>query len=94
MIGLLAALGAIAATAIAAARLFVGPTLQDRALAFNAIALMGVVICAALAAAAREAAWIDVAFALLIAVFAIDIAVLKFFRQNSFQAPLAHSQER
>jgi|CXWL01.1.fsa_nt_gi multicomponent Na+:H+ antiporter subunit F len=94
MIALAACMAAMAVLALSAVRLFIGPTLQDRVLAFNAVVLICAAICAAMASAAREGAWIDAAFALVIAAYAVDVAVLKFFRQNSFQAPLAHPQDR
>lgn len=94
MIALAAGIAAMAALALTAVRLFIGPTLQDRVLAFNAIVLMCAAICAAMASMARDGAWIDAAFALVISAYVVDVAVLKFFRQNSFQAPLAHPQER
>ncbi len=94
MIALAACIAAMATLALIIVRLLIGPTLQDRVLALNAVALTCAAICAAMASVARDGAWVDAAFALVIAAYVVDVAVLKFFRQNSFQAPLAHPQER
>jgi len=74
-------------------RLVGGPTLHDRALAAHAIVLKGVLICAALAAGAQRAEWVDAAFALVFGSFVVHAAALKFFRAGTFQAPMSRAQE-
>lgn len=89
MIALFAAAGAAIALALALPRLFAGPTLYDRALASNAIVAKAALICAALAVIAGRADWLDAAIALVFGVFVVNVAILKFFRARTFQAPLA-----
>ena len=91
MIAMAAAIGVLLALLLSLLRMFAGPTLYDRALAANAVAVKAALICAALAVATRNEAGIDAAFALAFGVFVTSAAVLKFFRARSFQAPLARS---
>lgn len=91
MIALAAAVGVLMALVLSLLRMFAGPTLYDRALAANAVAMKAALICAALAVALRREEGIDAAFALVFGVFVTSAAVLKFFRARSFQAPLARS---
>lgn len=93
MIVLAASLGALMAMALSAPRLFIGPTLQDRTLAANAIVGKAALICAAASVMAQRAEWIDAAFALLLACYVANVAILKFFRLGSFQAPLTRKVE-
>jgi multicomponent Na+:H+ antiporter subunit F len=93
MIAIAAALGASVALALAMVRLFAGPTLYDRMLATNAAVSKAVLVVAALAAAFGRAEWVDVALALVLALFVANVASLKFFRARTFQAPLARARE-
>ena len=88
-----AAAAAMAALALALLRLFAGPTLYDRNLAANAITMYAALICACGAVAAGRTDGVDVALALLLGSFVVNVAVLKFFRTRTFQAPLAQAQE-
>jgi len=92
MIALIAAAGAGLALLLALARLSMGPTLYDRALAANSIALRAGLVCAALAAAFGRTLWLDAAFALILGALVVSAAVLKFFRARSFQPPMAREE--
>lgn len=94
MIPLAAAAGAIIALALAALRLFAGPTLYDRTLAANAILAKAVLVCAAAAVLAQRADYVDAAFVLLLSGLVVNVAILKFFRLGTFQAPLALRREQ
>ena len=93
MIALAAAAGVSLALVLSLVRLFVGPTLYDRALAAHPVAVQITVICAAGAAVAVRAAWLDVALAFVFALLITSTEVLKYFRARSFQAPLARRGE-
>ena len=89
MIGLAAAIGVCVALVLYMLRLFLGPTLQDRALAAHGIVLKVAVAAAAIAVMLRDEIGINVAFALVLATFVTAAALLKFFRVRTFQAPMA-----
>ena len=93
MIALIAALGASFFLALTLVRVFIGPTLYDRALAANLVVLVSAVVCAGLAAAAGNAMWLDAALALVACAFVLNLASLKFFRAGTFQAPLVRESE-
>lgn len=88
MIALAAAVAAAAILLVSLARLFVGPTLSDRALAASAVAIKSALACAAAATVAGRSEWIDVAFALVIGAIVLNVAMLKVFRLRGFQAPM------
>lgn len=88
MIALIAAAGVGLVLGIGLVRLFAGPTLYDRALVGVSTVIKAVLICAALAVAARQPSWLDVAFALAFAGLVLAVATLKFFRTRTFQAPI------
>jgi len=92
-VALLAAAGALLALALTLARLFLGPTLHDRALAARAAMLKAALLCAAVAVAFAASAWLDAAFAILLCGLVTSVAVLKFFRARSFQPPLNRGDE-
>jgi multisubunit Na+/H+ antiporter MnhF subunit len=92
MVAFAAALAVLIGAALAALRLLVGPTLQDRALAVNAICAKMALACAAAAILTGQHDAIAVAFALLLAGYVINLAVLKFFRQGAWQAPMARPE--
>jgi len=93
MIALAIAVGAAIALGLALLRLLAGPTLHDRALAARSAIMRAMLVTAALAVAAGEAAWLDVGFALAFAALLLLMAMLKVFRTGTFQAPLARSGE-
>jgi multicomponent Na+:H+ antiporter subunit F len=93
MIALAAAVGVGLALALCLARLFGGPTLYDRTLAANAIVSKAALICAAIAVIAGQSAWVDAAIALTFTAFVVNVAILKFFRARTFQAPLSRREE-
>lgn len=91
MTAIAAAIGACLALALCLMRLFAGPTLYDRALAANGVVMKLAVICAAVALLARQAVFADVAIAFVLATLVVNVAVLKFFQTQTFQAPLARA---
>jgi len=70
-------------------RLFAGPTLYDRLLAANAVGAKAVLIAAALGVLLNRSGLIDAAITLALALFAMNVATLKYFRSRTFQTPLA-----
>lgn len=93
MIALIGAAGVAVCLALTLARLHVGPTLYDRALAASSVVTKAALICAALATAAGYPEIIDIALALALGGFVFAVAVLKFFRSGTFQAPMARARE-
>lgn len=91
MIALIAAAAAALFLTLTLLRLHAGPTLYDRALAAGSTVTKGALVCAALAAAAGRAEFVDVAFALVLGGFVLAAAVLKVFRAGAFQAPMARA---
>lgn len=89
MTALAAAAGAGVALALCLIRLFAGPTLYDRALATNGVVVKLALICAAGAVVAGNSMFVDIAIAFVLATLILNVAVLKFFRTQTFQAPLA-----
>jgi multisubunit Na+/H+ antiporter MnhF subunit len=89
-------IGALLAVAIAltSLRLFASATLHDRALAVNTIVLQAALICAAGAAALGSVEGADAALVMVLGLFVLNAAALKFFRARTFQAPLARPEER
>jgi len=86
-------LGLTIALAASLLRLFVGPTLYDRALAARSAVTKIALLCAAIAVVAGESAWVDLSFAVLLASLVSALAVLKFFRVRSFQPPLGRGED-
>lgn len=93
MIGWIAASVALLAGGLTMARLFIGPTLHDRALGALGAATHGALLCAALALAFGQSRFVDVAFALLIGCLVVAAAIVKFFRARSFQPALTPSRD-
>jgi multicomponent Na+:H+ antiporter subunit F len=91
------ALAAIAGVGIAlllcVARLFAGPTLYDRTLAVNGIIIKIAIIVAAAGVITDRVVFVDSALAFLLASVVVNVAVLKFFRSGTFQAPLARAED-
>lgn len=93
MTALAAALGVSIALLLCVVRLFAGPTLYDRTLAMNGIVIKVAIIAAAAAVATGRASLADAALAFLLASVVANVAVLKFFRSRTFQAPLMRGEE-
>jgi multisubunit Na+/H+ antiporter MnhF subunit len=93
MIALVGAAGVALFLALTLLRLHGGPTLYDRALAASSVVTKGALICAALAASAGRAEFVDAAITLALGGFVLNAAVLKFFRAGTFQLPMARAGE-
>lgn len=93
MTAIAAAAGAGLALVLSLMRLFAGPTLYDRALAVNGVVTKLAIVCAAAAVIARQAAYVDVALAFILALVVVNVAALKFFKTRTFQAPLARAED-
>ncbi len=93
MIALIIAAGVMAALGLSLVRLFVGPTLYDRALSATGAVIQLALLCAALSVATHRWELIDTALALILAVFVMAVAILKFFRTRNFQAAMASGGE-
>lgn len=93
MIAIAAMIGTFAAIALAAVRLLGGPTLQDRVLAANLVIVLAATLCAALATLQLKSGALDVALALLLGAYVINLAALKVFKLGTFQAALARARE-
>jgi multicomponent Na+:H+ antiporter subunit F len=92
MIALIGATGVALLLALTLLRLHAGPTLYDRALAASSVTTKAALICAALATSAGRADFVDPAFALAFGSFVLNVAILKFFRTGSFQAPMVRGE--
>jgi multisubunit Na+/H+ antiporter MnhF subunit len=88
VIGIAAALLAAFCALLAFWRFLLGPSLYDRALAVQALVFVMALASAGLGAAQGDAHWIDVSLALLLGLFVVDVALLKFIRVKTFQPPL------
>ncbi|MCX7356586.1 MAG: monovalent cation/H+ antiporter complex subunit F [Alphaproteobacteria bacterium] len=93
MTALAAAIGVGIALLLYVARLFAGPTLYDRTLAMNGVVIKVAIIAAAAAVATGRTALADAALAFLLASVVVNVAVLKFFRSRTFQAPLLRAED-
>ena len=93
MTALAAAIGAGIALLLGAVRLFGGPTLYDRMLALNGMVIKLAIILAAAAVMTAQAAYVDAALAFVLACVVMNVAVLKFFRSRTLQAPLARAED-
>lgn len=93
MIPLAAAIGVALLLALTLVRLFIGPTLYDRALAANSLVTKAALVSAALAVAFGRGEALDAAFVLVLGALVLNAAVLKFFRARTFQAPLARVED-
>lgn len=69
----------------ASLRLFMGPTLYDRALAAHFAILMFALAAAALGAMQRIAVWVDAAIVIVIADLIVAALTLKLFQSRSLQ---------
>lgn len=93
MIGLAAAIGAGLALLLCVLRLFAGPTLYDRTLALNGVIIKTGLVVAGAGVATARVELVDAALALVLACIVLNVAVLKFFRAGTFQAPLARAED-
>lgn len=93
MTAVAAAAGAGIALALCLIRLFAGPTLYDRVLAANGVVTKLAIICASAAVLAGRAEFVDAAIAFVLALLVVNVAVLKFFKARTFQAPLVRAEE-
>ena len=69
------------------------PSKSAKPLAANFVVVNATLVCACAAVAARRAEAVDVAVGLLFGALVVNVAVLKFFRARTFQAPLAQARE-
>ena len=92
MIALIGATGVGVLLALTLLRLHAGPTLYDRALAGSSVTAKAALICAAIAASAGRADFVDPAFALALGGFVLNVAILKFFRTGTLQAPMVREE--
>lgn len=93
MSALAAAIGVGLALLLCVVRLFAGPTLYDRTLAMNGIVIKLAILAAAGAVITARPSLADAALAFLLASVVANVAVLKFFRARTFQAPLMRAEE-
>jgi multicomponent Na+:H+ antiporter subunit F len=84
-----AASGLALLTALFMVRLFIGPTLHDRLLAAQCVAVNACLLIAALATAAKRPDWVDAAIAMALGAFVVLAAGCKFLRYRSFQTALS-----
>ena len=93
MSALAAAVGVGIALLLCVVRLFAGPTLYDRTLAMNGVVIKLAIVAAAAAVVTARASLADAALAFLLARVVMNVAVLKFFRSRTFQAPLMRAED-
>jgi len=93
MIGLSAALAAVAVLLLCLVRLFSGPTLYDRVVAANAASLCIVVIGATFAVLSGDGRALDVCIALVFALVVANVALFKFSYAKTFQTGLARAED-
>jgi multicomponent Na+:H+ antiporter subunit F len=93
MTALAAAIGVGVALLLCAVRLFSGPTLYDRTLAANGVIIKVAIIVAAAGVVTARGEYIDVALAFVLGCVVVNVAVLKFFRSRTLQAPLARAED-
>ena len=94
MTALAAAIGVGIALLLCVVRLFVGPTLYDRTLAANGMMIKIAILVAAAGVVAGRGVYVDVALAFVLACVVVNVAVLKFFRSRTLQAPLARTEDQ
>lgn len=93
MTALAAAIGVGIALLLCVVRLFAGPTLYDRTLAVNGLIVKVAVIVAAAGVVMAQSVFIDAALAFVLASVVVNVAVLRFFRSRTLQAPLARVED-
>lgn len=88
MLLLAAAAGLLAAMALMIVRAVIGPTHYDRILAANSFGTKTVLFIALIGFLFGRPAFLDIAIVYALINFVTTIALMKFFRYRSFQAPL------
>jgi multicomponent Na+:H+ antiporter subunit F len=86
-----AALGLLVAMGVVLVRACLGPTAYDRIVAVNAFGTKTVLAIAVVGFMIGHPAFLDIAIAYALINFVVTIALLKFFRYRSLQAPLSKS---
>jgi len=91
MVAVVASIGVCVGLIASLVRLFIGPTLYDRALAARLIIGQSALLCVAATFAAPATVGVEVALGLLLAGSVLLVAVLKFFQTRTFQTPLSQT---
>jgi multicomponent Na+:H+ antiporter subunit F len=86
-----AALGLLVAMGVVLVRACLGPTAYDRIVAVNVFGTKTVLVIAVVGFMIGRPAFLDIAIAYALINFVVTIALLKFFRYRSLQAPLSKS---
>lgn len=86
-----AALGLLVAMGVVLVRACLGPTAYDRIVAVNVFGTKTVLAIAVVGFMIGRPAFLDIAIAYALINFVVTIALLKFFRYRSLQAPLSKS---
>jgi multicomponent Na+:H+ antiporter subunit F len=89
-----AAAGLVVAMALVLARAIMGPSQYDRILAANSIGTKTVLLIALIGFLFGRPAFLDIALVYALINFVATIALMKFFRYRSLQAPLAPLEAR
>ena|SRR5690606_4538381 len=89
-----AAAGLLAAMGLMIARAIMGPSHYDRMLAANSFGTKTVLLIAVAGFLFGRPHFLDVGIVYALINFMATIALMKFFRYGSLQAPLAKSSER
>lgn len=93
MIALVALLGTALASILCLARVVVGPTQHDRALALRSCMIKLALAAAALGVLLERPQYLDVAVALTLSTLVVLVAFVRVFRLRNMQAPLAMVEE-
>lgn len=85
--------GLLAAMAMMIARAIAGPTHYDRILASNSFGTKTVLLIAVIGFMFGRPAFLDIAISYALINFVTTIAMMKFFRYRSLEAPLSRPRE-
>jgi multicomponent Na+:H+ antiporter subunit F len=94
MLLLAAALGLMVAMAMMIVRAILGPTHYDRILSVNSFGTKTVLFIAVIGFMFGRPAFLDIAISYALINFITTIALMKFFRYRSLEAPLSQSSPR
>ena len=94
MLLIAAAVGLLVAMAMMIARAIMGPSHYDRILAANSFGTNTVLLIAVIGFAFGRPAFLDIAIAYALINFIATIALMKFFRYRSLQAPLTEGGDK
>jgi multicomponent Na+:H+ antiporter subunit F len=94
MLLIAAAAGLLIAMAMMIARACLGPSHYDRILAANSFGTKTVLLIALIGFVFGRPAFLDIAIAYALINFIATIALMKFFRYRSLQAPLTDGGEK